>query len=55
METSQHLEALVDDELDVLASLVPVAGQDIVELGCGAAGLARSLLARHPDSQVTGL
>jgi len=55
METSQHIEALVDDELDVLASLVPVAGQDIVELGCGAAGLARSLLARHPDSQVTGL
>ncbi len=55
METSQHIEALVDDELDVLASLVPVAGQDIVEPGCGAAGLARSLLARHPDSQVTGL
>ncbi|OYY67264.1 MAG: SAM-dependent methyltransferase [Burkholderiales bacterium 28-67-8] len=55
METSQHIEVLVDDELDVLASLVPVAGQDIVELGCGAAGLARSLLARHADSQVTGL
>ncbi len=48
-------EARVDDELDVLAALVPVAGRDIVELGCGAATLARALLARHPDSRVTGL
>jgi ubiquinone/menaquinone biosynthesis C-methylase UbiE len=55
MKTDQHIDALVDDELDVLASLVPVAGQDIIELGCGAAGLARSLLARHPDSRITGL
>jgi ubiquinone/menaquinone biosynthesis C-methylase UbiE len=47
--------ALVDDELDVLAALVPVAGRDIVELGCGAAKLARTLLERHPDSRVTGL
>lgn len=46
---------LIDDELDLLAELVPLAGQDIVELGCGAAGLARRLLSRHPDSRVTGL
>lgn len=46
---------LIDDELDVLAALVPLAGQEIVELGCGAARLARSLLERHPDSRVTGL
>jgi ubiquinone/menaquinone biosynthesis C-methylase UbiE len=46
---------LIDDELDVLADLVPLAGQDIVELGCGGAQLARSLLARHADSRVTGL
>ena len=46
---------LVDDELDLLADLVPLAGQDVVELGCGAAKLARALLARHPDSRVTGL
>jgi ubiquinone/menaquinone biosynthesis C-methylase UbiE len=47
--------ALVDDELDVLAALVPIAGRHIVELGCGAAMLARALLERHPDSKVTGL
>ena len=47
--------APIDDELDVLAALVPLAGQDIVELGCGAAQLARALLLRHPDSRVTGL
>jgi SAM-dependent methyltransferase len=46
---------IVDDELEVLADLVPLAGQDIVELGCGAATLARRLLLRHPDSRVTGL
>lgn len=47
--------AVVDDELDVLAALVPIAGRDIVELGCGAAKLARALLERHPDTRVTGL
>jgi SAM-dependent methyltransferase len=46
---------LIDDELDVLAELVPLAGQRIIEPGCGAAALARALLARHPDSRVTGL
>lgn len=46
---------LIDDELDVLADLVPLAGQHIVELGCGAAQLSRSLLVRHADSRVTGL
>ena len=46
---------LVDDELDLLASLVPLAGQRIIELGCGDARLARALLARHPDSRVTAL
>ena len=46
---------LIDDELDVLADLVPLIGQDIVELGCGGAHLVRKLLARHPDSRVTGL
>jgi SAM-dependent methyltransferase len=46
---------LADDELTVLADLVPLARQDIIELGCGAAALARALLARHPDSRLTGL
>ena len=45
----------VDNELDVLEALVPLAGQRIVELGCGAAELARALLRRHPDARVTGL
>ena len=46
---------LIEDELDLLAELVPLAGQRIVELGCGAAALARTLLARYPTSHVTGL
>jgi SAM-dependent methyltransferase len=46
---------LIDDELEVLAALVPMSDQDIVELGCGAARLARDLLMRWPDSRVTGL
>ena len=55
MNSDRSSDALVDDELDVLAELVPIAGRDIIELGCGAAKLARSLLERHPDSKVTGL
>lgn len=55
MNSDRHVAALVDDELDVLAELVPIDGRDIVELGCGAAKLARSLLRRYPDSRVTGL
>lgn len=46
---------LVHDEADLLQSLVPVTGQDIVELGCGAAELVRGLLRRHPDARVTAL
>ena len=43
------------DELTLLAELVPLAGQQIIELGCGGARLARDLLARYPDARVTGL
>jgi SAM-dependent methyltransferase len=46
---------LIEDELDLLAELLPLGGQDIIELGCGNARLARALLDRHPDSRVTGL
>ncbi len=46
---------LVDDEIDVLAAMLPLAGQHIIELGCGAARLARAVLLRHPDSRVTGV
>ena len=55
MNPDRSSDVLVDDELDMLADLVPIAGRDIIELGCGAAKLARSLLERHPDSKVTGL
>jgi SAM-dependent methyltransferase len=43
------------DELDLLSELVPLSGQRLIELGCGAAGLVRRLVQRHPDSSVTGL
>ncbi|MDZ7589530.1 MAG: class I SAM-dependent methyltransferase [Rubrivivax sp.] len=46
---------LIDDELEVLADMVPLAGQHIIELGCGAAHLSRALLACHVESRVTGL
>jgi SAM-dependent methyltransferase len=48
-------EPSFDDELDLLAALVPLANQDIIELGCGAAALARGLLQRHPESRIVGL
>jgi SAM-dependent methyltransferase len=43
------------DELDVLAELVPLQRQAVIELGCGNARLARDLLQRFPDCSVTGL
>jgi len=46
---------LIDDELTSLAELLPLGGQRIIELGCGAAGVARALLTRFPGSSVTGL
>jgi SAM-dependent methyltransferase len=55
MATSDNPLPLIDDELNLLSDLVPLAGQNIIELGCGSANLARALLARHPDSRVTGL
>ena len=55
MTSGRDTVTLVDDELDVLAECVPLAARDIIELGCGAARLARSLLERYPDSRVSGL
>lgn len=52
--TATNLER-IDDELDVLSRMVPLAGQHIIELGCGAAQLARALLERFPDSELTGV
>ncbi len=32
---------LITDELDILAELVPTPGPQVIELGCGAARMAR--------------
>jgi SAM-dependent methyltransferase len=45
----------IDDELDLLEELLPLADQQLLELGCGAAQLARALLTRHASTTVTGL
>jgi ubiquinone/menaquinone biosynthesis C-methylase UbiE len=50
-----HPMPLIGDQLDVLAGMVPLPGLRIIELGCGAAALARALLERHPDCEVSGL
>ena len=49
------LPATVDDELDLLAACVPLACARILELGCGAAALARALVRRFPGSRITAL
>lgn len=46
---------LIDDELTVLAELVPLERLDIIELGCGNARMVRTLLQRYSDCRVTGL
>ncbi|HZW14246.1 MAG TPA: class I SAM-dependent methyltransferase [Noviherbaspirillum sp.] len=46
---------LVDDELAILGELVPLERLNIIELGCGNARMARTLLERHPGCKVTGL
>ena len=49
---STAIPRLVADELTVLAECAPLASARIIELGCGAAALARKLLATYPDAQV---
>ena len=47
---------LIVDELDLLETLVPsLQGRRILEAGCGAARLARDLVARHDTAEVTGV
>lgn len=53
--TATAAPLLIDDELDLLNRLVPLQAQAVIELGCGAARLARDLLRRHPACHVTGL
>lgn len=46
---------LITDELTILTDWVPLDGLNIIELGCGSASLARSLLKRHSGTRVTAL
>ena len=55
MTSGTDTPELVHDELDLLARLVPLGGLEILELGCGAAALARALLQREPSTRLTGL
>jgi len=52
--TARH-SLLVHDELDLLASLVLLEGVDLIEAGCGAAHLARALVARYAGSRMACL
>jgi SAM-dependent methyltransferase len=54
MNAEQQLP-VVSDELDLIESLVDLSHAKIVELGCGAARLARDLLRRHAASEVVGI
>jgi ubiquinone/menaquinone biosynthesis C-methylase UbiE len=54
-EFSPQSPPLIDDELDLLAGLVPLSGARLIELGCGAARLAGALVQRFPGTRVTGL
>lgn len=46
---------LVNDEIDILAELVPAPGPQVIELGCGAARMARQMLQRWPGLRYVGL
>lgn len=47
--------AIVADEVAYLASLVPLEGAELVELGCGKADFARKLVERTAVASVTAL
>jgi len=46
---------LLHDELELLAAWLPLQGAQVIELGCGAAALARSLVVRFAGASVTAL
>jgi SAM-dependent methyltransferase len=46
---------MIANELDLIESLVDLSHAEIIELGCGAAKLARDLLHRYPQSDVVGI
>jgi len=45
----------IDDELSLVAECASLAQARIIELGCGAAGLSRKLVAAYPGAEVVGL
>jgi ubiquinone/menaquinone biosynthesis C-methylase UbiE len=55
MNTSPSTPIVVDDELGLLQSLVPLRDLEIIELGCGKAELARRLVATCPGCRVAAL
>ncbi len=55
MKSPQPMSIVVDDELNLLQSLVPLRGLEIIELGCGTAELARRLVAACPGCKVAAL
>ncbi|MDE2370653.1 MAG: class I SAM-dependent methyltransferase [Burkholderiales bacterium] len=46
---------LIEDELDLLVTLLPSPCRRVVELGCGAAATARALLRRRPELEVVAI
>lgn len=46
---------VIDDELELLAAMVPLEAARLIELGCGNARLARALLERYPRCNIVGL
>jgi ubiquinone/menaquinone biosynthesis C-methylase UbiE len=55
MNPLPSLPGVVDDELTVLHSLVPLRQLEMVELGCGNADLARRLVVKGDGCHVTAL
>ena len=55
MNTPTMQRPTISDELELLGQWVALADADIIELGCGAAQLARSVLAAHPRCRITGI
>ena len=55
MPNTELFQREISDELELLNELIPLNAQRIVELGCGAAKLGRSLVARFAQCEWVGL
>jgi SAM-dependent methyltransferase len=54
-QTASPQRELVSDEIEFMRRVVPLGGARVIELGCGAADLARRLLTREIVASVTAL